>query len=231
MNLFSPKIDILPVNQQKIWPKLAPTAELGFVLYGGTAIALQLGHRVSVDFDFFSHDTLDKEALFQHLPFLQKSDVFQDQPNALSLSYNDVKLSFFGGITFGRIEDPIVSDDTHVLVAHLDDLMATKLKVILQRVSVKDYSDIAAMLETGVSLDKGLAVAKELYGKTFSPIESLRAMTYFEGGDLNELKKDDVTTIINAASNLSASPVNVCLKEGLVDEIALDDLIRFGPSM
>ena len=51
---FSPHFSILPVAQKQLWEKLSPAGELGFVLYGGTAIALRLGHRVSVDFDFFS---------------------------------------------------------------------------------------------------------------------------------------------------------------------------------
>jgi hypothetical protein len=51
---FEPRIDILPPAQKEIWPQLAPAPGLSFVLYGGTAVALHLGHRVSIDFDFFS---------------------------------------------------------------------------------------------------------------------------------------------------------------------------------
>ncbi|WP_373321508.1 nucleotidyl transferase AbiEii/AbiGii toxin family protein [Rivihabitans pingtungensis] len=40
---------------------LAQASKLGFVLYGGTAIALRLGHRESVDFDFFSDRPLDRD--------------------------------------------------------------------------------------------------------------------------------------------------------------------------
>lgn len=51
---FEPKTDILPLAQREIWPQLAPTRALSFVLYGGTAVALHLGHRKSLDFDFFA---------------------------------------------------------------------------------------------------------------------------------------------------------------------------------
>ena len=47
MSLFEPRREILPPTQQELWTELLPTAELGFVLYGGTAIALRLGHRAS----------------------------------------------------------------------------------------------------------------------------------------------------------------------------------------
>ena len=45
---FEPKTAILPQAQQEIWPLLAPAAALSFVLYGGTAVAVYLGHRISV---------------------------------------------------------------------------------------------------------------------------------------------------------------------------------------
>src|SRR6185295_15501668 len=50
---FDARLDILPAAQREIWPNLSPAPGLSFVLYGGTAIALFLGHRQSVDFDFF----------------------------------------------------------------------------------------------------------------------------------------------------------------------------------
>ena len=47
------KTEILPKAQQEIWPLLTAAPGLAFVLYGGTAVALHLGHRTSIDFDFF----------------------------------------------------------------------------------------------------------------------------------------------------------------------------------
>ena len=50
--IFEPRLDMLPSSQLRLWPELnaAPT---DFVLYGGTGLALQIGHRSSEDFDFF----------------------------------------------------------------------------------------------------------------------------------------------------------------------------------
>lgn len=50
--LFSPQLGILPPPQRRLWPELSAVPP-SFVLYGGTAIALYLGHRPSVDFGFF----------------------------------------------------------------------------------------------------------------------------------------------------------------------------------
>jgi hypothetical protein len=49
---FAPRLDIVPPPQRRLWDELA-AVPAAFVLYGGTAVALQLGHRTSVDFDFF----------------------------------------------------------------------------------------------------------------------------------------------------------------------------------
>jgi Nucleotidyl transferase AbiEii toxin, Type IV TA system len=61
--LLDPRIDMLPAAQREIWPQLAPAPDLSFVLDGGTAIALHLGHRVSVDFDFFRSEPLEKHRI------------------------------------------------------------------------------------------------------------------------------------------------------------------------
>ena len=77
-------MDILPPSQRQLWPQLQGSVGLGFTLYGGTAIALRLGHRTSVDFDFFSPRPLDRVAMRNAFPFLAKSTVLQDQANALT---------------------------------------------------------------------------------------------------------------------------------------------------
>ena len=105
-----------------------------------------------------------------------------------------------------RLEEPEATEDGVVRVASLADLMATKTKVILQRVEARDYQDIAAMIRAGVSLSVGLAAARALYGPAFQPSESLKAMMYFEGGDLNILSAEDKETLINAASGVRDLP-------------------------
>jgi len=210
---FSPRMDILPQAQKQLWPQLARAAELGLVLYGGTAIALRLGHRFSVDFDFFTEKELDKDALKEVFPFITQATVLQESKNTYTVlvpgqlnGNGHVKVSFFGGIGIGRIGEPERTEDGTLIVASLDDLMATKLQVLLQRVEAKDYLDIAAMIVAGVRLDKGLAAARAMYGRNFQPSESLKAMVYFMGGDLQTLSMEVKETLIKAASNVRAIP-------------------------
>jgi hypothetical protein len=207
MGSFSPHLEILPSPQLRLWHKLGPIKDLGFVLYGGTAIALRLGHRASIDFDFFTERALDRASLEESLPFLRTAQVLQESPDALTvLASSDasnepaVKISFFGSITFGRVGEPQWTDDGIVQVASLEDLLATKVKVLLQRVEAKDYFDVAALLGNGVSLARGLAAARSLFGPAFQPSECLKALVYFEGGDLNSLTESTRHLLIHAAS-------------------------------
>ena len=212
-----PQMAMLPPEQQKLWPELRPAAKLGFVLYGGTAIALRLGHRPSVDFDFFSERPLERESIAAALPFFSQSTVLQDAENTLvilvpcnpppgGLERSPIKVAFFGSIGFGRVGEPDMTDDGVLQVASLDDLMATKVKVVLQRAEAKDYRDIATMINAGVSLAKGLAAAREIFGRNFQPSESLKAMVYFEGGDLHELTNLEKHTLVNAVSAVHELP-------------------------
>jgi len=207
-------MEVLPPAQQRLWPMFRPAQELGFVLYGGTAIALRLGHRTSVDFDFFTDRSLDRKAMKAAFPFLAGATVLQEQPEAITVlvpgsdTPNEyVKVSFFGTVCFGRIGEPELTEDGILQIASLDDLMATKVKVILQRIEAKDYQDIAAMVKANVSLAKGLASARTLYGQDFQPSEGLKAMVYFEGGDLHTLSSAEQQILIQAASAVRDLPV------------------------
>jgi hypothetical protein len=151
-----------------------------------TAIALRLGHRESVDFDFFSEKPLDREAIKAAFPFMGHAETLQDQGNTWvvlvpsgNATEKSVKVSFFGTIAFGRVGEPDFTDDGVLQVASFADLMATKVKVVLQRAEAKDYRDIAAMINADVSLAHGLASARQLYGSNFQPSESLKALVYF----------------------------------------------------
>jgi hypothetical protein len=192
MGSFKPRLDVLPGSQRSVWPQFASVPR-EFVLYGGTAVALRLGHRVSLDFDFFSSGPLNADALYATVPLLKDSTFVQREPDALTVVVDrgdPVKVSFFGGITIGCIDPPEITDDGVLRVASLRDLLGTKLKVLLQRVEAKDYLDIAALLRSGVSLGEGLGAAKALYEPQFPPSEALKTLVYFEGGDLETLDNE-----------------------------------------
>lgn len=221
---FVPRFDILPPAQRRLWPVLGPVVRHGFVLYGGTAVALRCGHRTSVDFDFFGDRPLDVDPLTLDLPFLLKAQVLQNTENTLTVSVlserkkeKPVKISFFGSIGFGRVDAPEWTEDGVLQVASPLDLMGTKLAVLLKRVVARDYQDIAALIRSGVSLNKGLAVAQVLYGFSFQPSEALKALVYFKGGDLSTLPRLDRQLLVEAVKKVGPLPVirSVSKKLGL----------------
>ncbi|MBW4048961.1 MAG: nucleotidyl transferase AbiEii/AbiGii toxin family protein [Proteobacteria bacterium] len=226
---FKPCMDMLPPAQKRLWPELKNAPSLGFTLYGGTAIALRLGHRDSVDFDFFSEKPLDRDAIKAAFPFMEKAGTLQDQGNTwvvLVPSGNpeekDVKVSFFGTIAFGRVGEPDFTDDGVLQVASFDDLMATKVKVVLQRAEAKDYRDVAAMVKAGVSLSRGLASARQLYGPNFQPSESLKALVYFNDGDLKTLTTDEKNALVEAVKVVRDLP-DVALRANSLSGLSWKD--------
>ena len=115
-----------------------------------------------------------------------------------------VKISFFGSIGFGRVNDPLLTRDGVLLVASLDDLMATKLKATLDRAEAKDYRDIAAMIAAGVSLSAGLTAFKQMFNG--EPAQVLRAIGYFKDGDLNTLSQADQQLLRSARDGVDVLP-------------------------
>jgi len=224
---------MLPPAQRRIWPQLAPAAGLSFVLYGGTAVALCLGHRTSVDFDFFRAEPLDKNQVRSALSCLAEATILQDEIDTLAVSVaigsDRVKLSFFGGIHFGRVGEPLQTADGAMLVAAIDDLMATKLKATLDRAEARDYRDIAAMLRHGASLERALGAFKVLFNG--EPATVLRALGWFEDGDLPSLSKVDRDVLTSARDRVHEVPLVPILSAKLdVPMGACDEILTIGPA-
>jgi hypothetical protein len=185
-----PRLDVLPPAQRALWAELACVPR-SFVLYGGTALALRLGHRTSIDFDFFAHDPLDPRVVERAIPWLREAETLQEAPDTRTVLVRRlgirVKVSFFGGITLGRVGEPEATEDGVVRVASLLDLGGTKVKALLQRIEAKDYLDVAAILDAGVPLEEVLGAARALFGPAFNPLVAAKALAFFEGGDLARL--------------------------------------------
>jgi predicted nucleotidyltransferase component of viral defense system len=208
---MKPKLEILPKAQLELWPKLA-TVPNHFVLYGGTAIALQLGHRQSIDFDFFSSKPLNRNELIQALPFLTQSKLVQPEINTLDCfyetEYGSIKLQFLAGIDErqGRMENPHRCIDNGLLVASLRDLIATKLNTIQARAEMKDYIDIDAILKTDISLSEGLACAVAIFGQAYDPETSIRALCSYRDGDLAQLPEKIKNRLTQIALDIKSIP-------------------------
>jgi hypothetical protein len=202
MTQFTARWDTLPTAQKRVWPDLKQVPR-SFVLYGGTAIALRLGHRQSADFDFFSSEGFTTEHLLGSIPLLAESKILQSAAQTLTVSIQreePVKVSFFGGLTIGRVGEPAETSDGVVLVASLLDLAGLKAAVIQQRAEAKDYLDLLALMDGGVSLASALGAAQALHGERYNPMVTLKALTYFRDGDVHTLTQQQQARLATAAS-------------------------------
>jgi hypothetical protein len=201
-----PRLGTLPQAQRALWPRLS-VFRSDFVLYGGTALSLQAGGRISVDFDFFSPRPLELDPLAKRFPILQGAVLrhrAQDTATfAVQSEGETVAFSFFGNLGFGRVSDPIRFSDNGLLAAGLLDLAAQKIKVIQQRAESKDYLDIHLLFSMGVSLEDALGAALALYPE-FNPAISLKALSYF--GDVPGLPESIQRDLEEAASRVRDIP-------------------------
>jgi hypothetical protein len=214
---FEPRPDILPESQRRLWPELdAVPSE--FVLYGGTGLALQLGHRTSEDFDFFSSSGFDPDHLRARLPFFRNldpadADVWvhrkRDNLEAFVDRGGVVKVAFFGGLdTLNRVEEPRRAAGSRVQVASLVDFAGMKMRVIQVRGSWKDYVDIHTLVSNGIDVATALASAKAI-DRGFDPIMSIRALQFYGDGTLSRVSatmQKDLTRWAHAV-DLSKLPV------------------------
>lgn len=142
-----------------------------------------------MDFDFFAFEEIDPLKLKQRIPYLKDAPVIQSEPNTLTCLVDrggPVKLSFFGLPHLRPFEPPLLTEDTNLPVARLLSLSGHKALVVQARASAKDYIDIEALIRLGgIPLADQLDAATKIYGADFEIMPTLKALTYFEGGDLD----------------------------------------------
>ncbi len=223
MTRLTLNVNVLPESQRELWKRLGATPA-NFVLYGGTALALRLGHRESIDFDFFCRSSFQPSVLLRSIPYLEGQTVTQQSESTLSCEIatqkGPVKVSFFGGLSLGQIAAPDLAEGNGIAIASLVDLFGMKCATVPQRNEVKDYKDIYALLvKAKIELAEGIAAARAIYGQQYNAVLTLQALSYY--GDLSEELPADMKTELLAAvksvslENLPAVTASQSIGEGI----------------
>lgn len=149
-----------------------------FYLAGGTALALQIGHRKSIDLDFFISQEFDTESLFFSLKKLYKTEIIIKTAGSLTAIINDVNVSFIK-YDYPLLNPIIRTDDINVI--SIKDIGAMKLSAIANRGAKKDFYDIYFLIKK-----VGLEGLFECFDKKFNQsqhFQALKSLTYFADAD------------------------------------------------
>jgi hypothetical protein len=196
-------------NKEKSWNKevIPEAAEqvLGmllksigsFYLAGGTGLALQLGHRLSRDFDFFTSESFDEERLLSDLKDIEKLSVVSMGRETLHLHVRGIKVSFLGYrypvlFPFGSFMGVQVADPR--------DIACMKISAIAGRGGKRDFLDLYATAQQ-YGLASLLDLFKQKYAQVdFNLVHALKSLTYFKDAEkepmpqmLSSISWNDVT--------------------------------------
>lgn len=178
--------EVMPLKQQKMLRELAPiAAERSFYLAGGTALAIQVGHRRSVDLDWFSTTALNPMDVAADLknsgiPFA----VGDIDEGTLHGTARGVSLSFLE-YRYPSLVPPVEWSEYRVALAGLKDLACMKLSAVSGRGRKKDFIDIFALGREHFTLSQML----DLYGRKYEVPDlahTVYALTYFDDAEEEE---------------------------------------------
>lgn len=183
---MNPKV--LPTEAWAVVRKLDTAGMLpSWVLAGGTGLALQLGHRVSIDLDFLAEEDIDGDALRSALARLGSLEVQAQDANTLHVLLDGVRLSY------SRSEAPFLFPTIPyrgLRLADARDIAAMKIVAIGGRGSRKDFVDRYAFLTAGGDFAALREILRRRYASTsFNEMHLLRSLVYFEDAEAEPMPR------------------------------------------
>lgn len=172
--------EILDSKRLKILKELSFLGKDDYYLAGGTALALQLGHRTSLDFDFYCSQHFDSVGLFSKLQSVFGDRVVEryHEEDTLTGDIDGIHFSFFW-YKYPLIR--VLKDFEGVLLASIEDIAAMKIIAIVQRGTRRDFVDIYYLLKR-VDLDTLFFWTEEKY-PAFNRYMGMRALIYFDDAE------------------------------------------------
>lgn len=153
---------------------------------GGSALALQYGHRVSIDFDFFTPSSFVGKEIIKQLEKVGNF-ILQEtaEKNTLLGLFNSVKFSLFL-YEYPLISAPIIFNK--VRLASPQDIAAMKIAAVMDRGTKKDFIDLFFLSKNGIDLNLALNLYDNKYGKLANNMYSIiKSLSYFDDAESLEL--------------------------------------------
>ena len=180
-NISKIHLELLDKKRLEVLQKLTPFT-INFVLGGGTALALQIAHRKSYDFDFFSSSPIPKKLLEKLSTILPIENVAVDTPDELTFFTTDaIKITFLYYPFKPLFKD--IKTENGLRLFSIREIALQKAYAIGRRGEYRDYFDLYAILKKNYTdLREIIARAKQVYGSVFDEKLFLEQLVYF--GDL-----------------------------------------------
>lgn len=190
--MIEDNLKILGQKRLTILKKLKFLKDYHFYLAGGTALALELGHRISLDFDFYIEGELNPETLLQNLQkHFKNVQLIREAKNTLILSIDNIEVSLFS-YPYPLISPLIKLPEVNL--ASMEDICAMKIVAIIQRGTKRDFIDIY-FLTKRFGLERIFALTQKKYKGLFNKYLALQALTYFTDAD-KEREEQRAKTLI-----------------------------------
>lgn len=194
---------------KRVWDKIAKSGIAGpFYLAGGTALAVHLGHRKSIDLDFFSQEDFSTPEIKRQLSQIAKIVLLGEADGTLHVTVDLVMVSFLH-YRYGLLYPPIMFEG--LAIADKRDIAAMKLDAVSSRGSRKDFIDIYELLKQHTLAELIDFFEKKYAGIKYNMLHILKSLVYFDDADgepppmmLHDVNWDDVKqSIIQAVSAFS----------------------------
>jgi|SRR3989344_1582654 len=187
--------NIFDRSRNKIWKRLSKFSSIGY-LGGGTALALQINHRISYDFDIFTCKSIEKSLLTKVIIVFPNSIIkpLIDNQDELTIEVDGVKLTFLY-YPFKNILDQVVTESLSLL--DIKDIAADKAYTIGRRGAWRDYYDIYSILGKKIlNLAGIIKLANQKFGPLFNEKLFLEQLTYCKDimdFSIETVEKDAIT--------------------------------------
>lgn len=179
------KYNILDKERQKLLVRLKHLKN-DFYLAGGTALALQIGHRKSIDFDYFTEKDFDNDKLFNSLEKIfceYKIEQIQNEENTLTILISQkVKISFFK-LSYGNLL-PFIDNEYFNLMQKKE--IATMKILALPRATYRDYVDLYFLLKE-YTLAEIIGLAKRKH-RNFDEAIYLKCLLSYDDVQITPIK-------------------------------------------
>jgi hypothetical protein len=177
------RTEILTATQSDVLERLTPLQEIAaFYLAGGTALALRIGHRRSIDFDFFTAGDFDATDLRERLrAVFGEAPIRSQAPRTLYVTLLGVTTSFFA-YRYPLLE-PLEATPWGFGLAGLSDIAAMKLEAAAGRGSRKDFIDLYFLCRQFDLRDIFRFFSEKYRGAGADPYHRLRALAHFDDAE------------------------------------------------